>query len=115
MRAAGMAMSCVNAVPCEGRSGAVGINTVLAALADPDVVAALGAAPILYGHLIPDAGTFQITFRGRTISIGFACAGAPGCTDPPAGVARLRTLLEQLTSQQVAAAPCDTTFPDGGF
>jgi hypothetical protein len=98
--------SCVNAVAADATVRAL---DVAQALEHPDVRAALDAAPVLFGRdTRPVDGTvFQIEVDGDLIELGWECMGTPGCTDVPAGLARLESMLQDLIVQQRVVPPCD--------
>ncbi len=106
---------CSNDVPGCSATARPNIADLQAALADPDVVAALAMAPVLYGRdTRPSDGTvFQIQVGSRLVEIGVDCAGASGCRPVPPGVARLRTLLESISAAQLRIGMCATVFPGG--
>lgn len=81
---------------------------VLAALAHPDVAAALAEAPVLYGRDTRpvDGQVFVIEVGGVEIQVGAACAGSVGCASIPPGVAALRDVLSDLAAEQRAAPAC---------
>ena len=95
-------------------SPGVAIGDVEAALADPDVRAALGApSPPLYGidERPTDGSVFQITAGTASIEIGSDCTEtAKGCVPIPAGVRALGNLLRALDVQELAAPAC-AAFP----
>lgn len=101
----GSSASCSNEVALDAT---VTADDVDAALANADVQAAFALAPVLFGRdSRPVDGTvFRIEVGGAVIEIGDACAD-PGCTPIPAGVAALRTLLQELAEQQRALPDCD--------
>ena len=94
--------------PMESCEGLVNPADIQAALGHADVVAALAAAPILYGRDTRpvDGQVFQIHIVDRVIEIGMDCNGAADCIDEPAGVLTLRTYLQTLASQIRARPPC---------
>jgi len=96
-----------------GAGDALDIGDVQAALANADVTAALASAPVLFGrdNRPSDGQVFQIVVGGKKIEIGDDCGGASGCKPTPAGVAALRTLLENLDTAQLAISPCKEVFP----
>ncbi len=104
--------SCTNAVPvCEsGTADTVTVGDVAAALAHPDVARAVAAAPVLYGvDSRPVDGTvFRVDVGSARIEVG-SCATA-SCSDVPAGVRALETVLEALTAQELLRGECVTVF-----
>jgi hypothetical protein len=103
--------TCTNEIPqCPG--GAISVDDVRSALAHPDVVAALAAAPILYGRDTrpADGQVFYFEGGGRRVEVGLDCT-MPGCTPIPAGVRALETLLEALMTQQLARPGCEAFTP----
>ncbi|MGZ3478619.1 MAG: hypothetical protein ACXVCJ_29225, partial [Polyangiales bacterium] len=79
-----------------------GVADVESALASADVQAALAKAPVLYGtDSRPVDGTvFQVLVGTKKIEVGGPCGGASGCTDAPAGVQQLRTVLERIDTEK---------------
>jgi hypothetical protein len=93
----------------------VSAREINVALAQPDVRAALAAAPILFGRDTRpvDGAVFQITVGAAVVEIGEACNGAAGCQEIPQTVAALGIRLRALTSQELARGSCRATFgPD---
>lgn len=90
---------------CDGASS-VSIEALLAALADPDVVAALAAAPVLYGS---DPRPVDGTVRWFTVggSARVEVGNDPGI---PAGVANLVSLLDAIDAAQLARPSCSAVF-----
>jgi hypothetical protein len=87
-------------------------------LATPAVTAALvnsssSGKPTSFGKLLPGYPYFQITRLDATIDVGSDCAGATGCTPPPADVQRLVQLLHDVDAEQMKRSPCSAIFPGG--
>jgi hypothetical protein len=93
---------------------ALGVGDLTAALAHPDVQAALARAPILYGRDTRpvDGQVFQIQVGTRLVEIGAECTpSAPGCVAIPGGVRAAMQLLQRLDTQQLGLSPCREQFP----
>jgi len=90
---------CEVALTCAA-SRATTVGDVLARLADPDVTAAFGQAPVLIGmDTRPSDGQVLIVTRNaKAVTIGSGTI--------PAGIAALRDLLEGLDTQELAREPC---------
>ena len=100
---------CTNEMIGCGASGAIDMDDLAQVLTDPDVDRALCAAPITYGHddRAADGVVIIIDIGGRRITVGGPCHSAwDGCLDLPPGVAAAVEVLDRLTDQQLAAAPC---------
>jgi hypothetical protein len=98
--AGGGAMACSVMLAACGTP--MGIGEVERAIAHADVVQALAAPKTpLFGHdSRPVDGTvFQITIAGKSIEVGDACSGSPGCVAIPNGVAALVTLLRDIDAK----------------
>jgi hypothetical protein len=99
-------------------SECAGVNSaadVQAALDHPDVVSALAAAPVLYGldTRSVDGQVFQLRVGEALVEVGMECgSGGGACQDIPTGVASVAELLQQLTDEQLALAPCSEVFGD---
>jgi hypothetical protein len=104
--------TCSSPLPPCGQTQLVDQSTVAQALANPDVVAALGVAPVLYGmDERPTDGTVQeIDVGGRIIDVGSPCGGTAGCTDVPAGVTLLLETLGSMTTHQLTVPDCAGRF-----
>jgi hypothetical protein len=81
-------------LPCQGDFG---IESVNAALADPELQAALAGPAVVFGmDKRPEGGHIDhIEVGGKVILIGDECADQPGCR-LPAGVNNLDGLLAQI-------------------
>jgi hypothetical protein len=93
----------------------VSAREINVALDQPDVRAALAAAPILFGRDTRpvDGAVFRITVGARVVEIGEACNGAAGCREIPQTVAALGIRLRALTNQELARGSCRDTFGPG--
>jgi len=93
----------------------VSAREINVALEQPDVRAALAAAPILFGRDTRpvDGAVFRITVGTSVVEIGEACNGAAGCREIPQTVAALGIRLRALTSQELARGSCRDTFGPG--
>ncbi len=95
-------------------AGTIGADAVVAALADPDVRAAIAAAPVVYGtDPRPVDGTvFRIEVGSAVIDVGEECPGGPACGTRtiPAGVRALADLLSRLDTQELARGQCKDVF-----
>jgi hypothetical protein len=89
-------------------AGGVGPRSVAEALADPDVRAAVAAAPVLYGGdpRPVDGSVLRIEIDGDVIEVGPECGTASNCTPIPSGIAELARLLGSLTDQELARGQC---------
>lgn len=101
----GAAASCENEVD---PSADITADDVDVALAHVDVQAAIAAAPVLYGvDARPVDGTvFRIEIGKAAIELGSPCSAA-SCRQIPAGLAALRALLNDLTTQQLGLDGCE--------
>jgi hypothetical protein len=110
-RFGGPTMSCTNSVPCDGEDAIV-MAEVLAALANPEVVAAFDASGTIYGRdSRPVDGTIlRIASGSDEFFVGQPCDGR-GCIDIPLGVDALAALLRALTEERLAEEDCATIFP----
>ena len=90
----------------------VSAREINVALEQPDVRAALAAAPILFGRDTRpvDGSVFRITVGGAVIEIGEPCNGIAGCKEIPQTVAALGIRLRALTNQELARGSCRDTF-----
>jgi hypothetical protein len=93
----------------------VSAREINVALEQPDVRAALAAAPILFGrdNRPVDGAVFRITVGTAVIEIGAPCNGAANCSEIPQTVAALGIRLRTLTSQELARGSCRDTFGPG--
>lgn len=104
-------LSCEQELDCDLFLGSGSVNN---ALNHADVVAAIAAAPVTYGHdSRPVDGTvLRITIGEKVIEVGHPCAGRNNCTEIPAGVQALADVLTQLTDQELGRGTCATVFPE---
>jgi hypothetical protein len=107
---------CTLALPACGTAGAIDPTDIDTAVADPDVRAALAmATPPVYGHDSRPVDGTVFSFRsaaGGGLAVGGTCgSGETGCTPPPAGVARLVTLLRMLDQQELSSPACTAARP----
>jgi hypothetical protein len=109
----GGTQSCTTVVAACGVTGVVGLTQIENALADADVVAALASAPVLFGRDTrpADGQVFQITYGGRTISVGLDCDETGPCTPVPAGIKAFETILQNLDIQELSKDSCVAVFP----
>jgi hypothetical protein len=93
----------------------VSAREINVALEQPDVRAALAAAPILFGRdsRPVDGVVFRITVGAAMVEIGDPCNGAANCREIPQTVAALGIRLRALTSQEIARGSCRNTFGPG--
>ena len=93
----------------------VSAREINVALEQPDVRAALAAAPILFGRDTRpvDGAVFRIAVGAAVVEIGAPCEGAAGCREIPQTVAALGIRLRALTSQELARGLCRDTFGPG--
>lgn len=96
-------------------SGVVDTLTVINALNHADVTAAFAdQTATLYGRdTRPVDGQVFVVTRGdgRHFEVGSDCGGAAGCRAIPAGLARLRVVLTDLQTQQLARPACAGVRP----
>lgn len=94
-------------------TGLVSPRELTAAMADPDVQAAIAAAPILYGgdSRPSDGQVFTMQLGDATVEVGSPCENFPDCRPIPGGVQQLATLLGTMTKQQLSREPCKSQFP----
>ena len=104
------AISCTPAMPACGDPARIDVSEVEAAIAHPDVQAALALAtrPIYGDRGIADGPSFNFTRAdGRGFSAGIACnVPSATCTLTPAGVTALAQVVRMLIDQQLADASC---------
>lgn len=90
--------------------GTVDTLAVIVALNDADVIAAFAnQTSTVYGiDTRPvDGQVFAITRSdGHHFEIGNDCGGSASCRAIPAGLTRLRSVLERLTAQELARSTC---------
>ena len=90
--------------------GTVDTLHVIVVFNDADVMAAFAdQTSTLYGRdTRPVDGQVFVVTRGdgRHFEVGAECAAASGCRAIPAGLARLQTVLTNLTTQQLARPEC---------
>jgi hypothetical protein len=101
-----LALSCTRELP-ELDPDAVDAAELRELLADPDVLSAIDAAPVLYGRDDPesDARAFYFEIDGARIGVGI-CSGGDGCA--PAGVV---ALVERFVAlEQEALDGCMPAF-----
>jgi hypothetical protein len=93
----------------------VSAREINVALEQPDVRAALAAAPILFGRDTRpvDGAVFRLTVGAAVIEIGAPCNGAADCKEIPQTVAALGIRLRALTGQELARGSCRDTFGPG--
>ena len=108
--------SCTTEVAACGATDVVGLTQIEGALAHPDAVAAFAAAPVLYGRDTRpvDGSVFQITYGGRTVTVGLDCGSTSPCTPIPAGVKALETVLQNLDVQELSKDSCVAVFGHPG-
>ena len=96
-------------------TSSVSAREINVALEQPDVRAALAAAPILFGRDTRpvDGVVFRITVGTAVIEIGEVCDGTANCREIPQTVAALGIRLRALTSQELARGSCRDTFGPG--
>jgi hypothetical protein len=103
-------ISCSPAMPACRDSTRVDVSDVEAAIAHPDVQAALAMAtrPIYGNRGVADAPSFNFTRAdGRGFSAGIPCSPASAlCTPIPAGVSALAEVIRMLIDQQLTDASC---------
>jgi hypothetical protein len=93
-------------------TSSVSAREINVALDQPDVRAAIAAAPILFGRdsRAFDGAVLQIKVGAALIEIGSACSGAPDCKDIPQTVTALGIRLRALTAQELALGACRNSF-----
>jgi hypothetical protein len=108
-------LSCAPALPGCGTASRTDVSDVEAALAHPDVQAALSfAVPPVYGdRMIADGPSFL--FRradGRGFVAGYPCnVPSASCSPVPAGVSALVEVLRTLIREELAEPACDALDP----
>ena len=116
-RVDGGAGTCTTMLPYCGTSdgGTVDTLAVINAFNHADVMAAFNnQTTTLYGRdTRPVDGQLFVVTRGdgRHFEIGADCGGASGCRAIPAGLARLRTVLQDLQTQQLMRPECAGVRP----
>ncbi|MFO0651189.1 MAG: hypothetical protein U0326_33505 [Polyangiales bacterium] len=109
--------SCTTTLDYCGTSdgGTVDTLAVINALNNADVMAAFAdQVTTLYGTdpRPVDGQVFSITRGdGRHFEVGGDCGGSSGCRAIPAGLSRLRTVLNDLQTQQLARPECAAVRP----
>ena len=91
----------------------IAIGDVEAALASPDVTAALDGNTKTYGSDSRpcDGSVLSITVGAKTVEVGGECTGSTGgcsstpCVAVPAGLRALAAVLEKLDTQEATAKP----------
>ena len=103
-------------VDCSAGADVVGIGDVERALNDPDVSAAFGKSPIVFGFdsRPADGSVFRVTYGGRTVDVGQVCADRSPCIATPPGVQRLVNVLQKLDAQELAKGDCKGKFTPTG-
>jgi hypothetical protein len=93
-------------------AAAIGARDVARAIANADVQAAIAAAPVIYGQdsRAVDGQVLRMQIGAAIVEVGSPC-GSASCKPIPNGVGDLATLLQALTKQELARAPCKTSFP----
>ena len=93
----------------------VSAREINVALEQPDVQAALAAAPILFGRdtRLFDGAVFRMTVGAAVVEIGAACNGAAGCKEIPQTVEALGIRLRALTAQELGRGTCRDAFGPG--
>jgi len=96
-------------------ASAIGVGDVEAALADPDVIAALDGKTKTYGRddRPCDGSVVEITVGTKTVEVGGECSTTGGCTqgpcvEVPKGLRALTDLLDKLDVQAASADPSCT-------
>lgn len=95
--------TCNAGLPNCGQEG-ITPHDVGVALRDPDVRRVLLDNGGTFGKL--DGSETLTTIDRIELHVGTSCGGAAGCTDAPAGVARLRDLLRQIELQELGRGDC---------
>lgn len=95
---------CNNEIPLDGDVTPADINALVA---DPDVQAALAAAPITYGAdaTFIDVPLTSIEIDGVKLYVGQPCGDAGTCIEIPAGVAALIDAAQELLGQAHDVTP----------
>jgi len=104
----GTTLTCTDTVPACAMNPSVSVEELEAMLADPDVVAAVAAAPVLYGlDTRPvDGQVLRIAIGDAVLEVGSPCLDAPSCEPIPEGVQALGDLLSALTMLEISQDPC---------
>jgi hypothetical protein len=101
----GLELSCESDMPeCTSRPMTTDAATLNAVLGDPDVLAAIAAAPVSFGEDVPDGG-FGVQIDGASISIYDECDRSD-CEPIPEGIRTLRATLIGLAAQQSSYGTC---------
>ncbi|MDH5671922.1 MAG: BPTI/Kunitz domain-containing protein [Myxococcales bacterium] len=108
-------VECASALPACGQDLRIGPDALSAVLQHADVVSALAAAPALFGEDTRpvDGAILLVSIDGLELLIGEPCDGLAGCTEIPAGIARLQQTLLSLGRQQLATGVC--TAPESCY
>ncbi len=96
-------------------TSSVSAREINVALEQPEVKAALAAAPVLFGRDTRpvDGVVFRITVGGAVIEIGLPCNGTSGCREIPQTVDALGIRLRALTAQELGRESCRAIFSPG--
>jgi len=94
-------------------SASIAVGDVEAALADPDVTAALAGTTQTYGSDSRpcDGAVLSITVGARTVEVGGECTGPTGgctqtpCVPVPTGLRTLANVLQKLDIQEASTHP----------
>ena len=96
-------------------ASAIGVRDLEAAIANPDVVAALDGATKTYGtdNRPCDGSVTEITVGSKTVEVGGECSTTAACTpspcvEVPKGLRALADLLDKLDAQVATANPSCT-------
>ena len=112
--------SCEDEVAACNATGLVTTDDLAKALGQPEVKLAFAEArtlgqPKRFGLFAPDvweAPTLKVTVDGATVEIGFPCGGNQGCTDAPAAVQNLQTVLLKIKDAMRTETTCDAKLGD---
>jgi hypothetical protein len=93
-------------------TSSVSAREINVALEQPEVRAAIAAAPILFGRdsRAFDGAVLQIKVGAALIEIGLACNGAADCKEIPQTVNALGIRLRALATQELARGECRGAF-----
>lgn len=105
----GSGTSCQNEIAVDAKTS---LASVIAGLADADVVSSLATPGKLYGQdpRFYDGAVFRITVGSASVDVGDACGSVQGCTPIPKGLAAARDILQALAEQQRVLGACRSTI-----
>jgi hypothetical protein len=113
-------LSCTDTLANSCSAPGITTGNVAQAFFNADVTAAFAGSTKIYGSDPRgcDGQVLDITYQGKTISVGGDCSSAGNCGGPsnncvavPTGLDALATLLGQLDEQELKTPNCASVFP----